>query len=54
MRPLLEEFISLIKRLYKDVQVGVIVRKKMRLKKNNVYIVRVQKMLKRYYRIYKL
>ena len=29
---------SLIKRLYKDVHVGVIVRKKMRLKKNNVYI----------------
>lgn len=34
---------SLIKRLYKDVHVGVIVRKKMRLKKNNVYIVRVSK-----------
>lgn len=34
---------SLIKRLYSQVHVDVIVRKKMRLKKNNVYIVRVTK-----------
>ncbi len=33
----------LMKRLYKEVKIELLVRKKMRLKKNNVYIVRIKK-----------
>lgn len=40
----------LIKQVYKDYQIEILVRRKMRLKKNNVYIVRLKEMAGRFLR----